>query len=90
MRWKTWDDFKPFDAHAPGIGQSEDFAFCRKIVECGYLVGSVYPRCILNCGLLDSYGHPCVGYDAVKAELLGEIKARGLESKVYYPEGQGG
>jgi hypothetical protein len=86
MRWKTWDDFKPFDAHAQGTNQSEDFAFCRRIVEAGYLVGSVYPRCILNCGLLDSYGKPCVGYDAVRAELLGEIKARGMgEGKVYYP-----
>jgi GT2 family glycosyltransferase len=85
MRWKTFTDFGPFDAHAKGTNQSEDFAFCRRIVEAGYLVGSVYPRCILNCGLLDSYGKPCVGYEAVKSELVGEIKARGLEGKVYYP-----
>src|SRR2546422_2117387 len=85
MRWKTFDDYGPFDAHAPGIGQSEDFAFSRKIVEAGYLVGSVYPRVVLNCGLLDSYGKPCVGYEAVKKELEGEIRAWGLEGKVYYP-----
>jgi GT2 family glycosyltransferase len=86
MRWKTWDDFGPFDANAQGTNQSEDFAFCRRIVEAGYLVGSVYPRVILNCGLVDSYGKPCVGYDAVRSELLHEISSRGLEGKVFYQE----
>ena len=86
MRWKTWQEFGPFDAHARGTNQSEDFAFCRRIVEAGYLVGSVYPRTVLNCGLLDSYGNKCVGYDAVRAELLDEISSRGLEGKVFYQE----
>jgi hypothetical protein len=86
MRWDTYDRFGPFDANAKGVGQSEDFAFCRRIVEAGFMVGSVYPRVVLNCGLVDSYGKPCIGYEAVKGELLGEIKARGLEGKVWFPE----
>jgi hypothetical protein len=85
MRWETWEKYGPFDSHAQGTNQSEDWAYCQRIKAAGYPVGSVYPRVVLNCGLLDSYGRPCVGYDAVRAELLGEIKARGLEGKVYYP-----
>jgi len=85
MRWNTFDRYGPFDSNAQGTNQSEDFAFCQRIIKDSYLVGSIYPRVIINCGLLDSYGKPCVGYEAVQAELEAEIRARGLEGKVYYP-----
>ncbi len=30
MRWGTWDLYGPFDQHAKGTGQSEDYAFCQR------------------------------------------------------------
>lgn len=78
MRWETWDKYGPLDAHAPGVGQSEDYAFCQKIIKDGGRVGSIYPRVVLNCGLTNSLGAPSPGADVMLAELL--------EAKKLYPE----
>lgn len=78
MRWETWDKYGPLDAHASGVGQSEDYAFCQKIIQDGGKVGSIYPRCVLNCGLTNSFGQPSVGADFMLNELL--------EAKRTYPD----
>jgi glycosyltransferase involved in cell wall biosynthesis len=65
MRWETWDKYGPYAADAPGTNQSEDYAFCRRIVDDGFLVGSIQPDVVLNCGLTDTYGKPCVGAEAM-------------------------
>lgn len=78
MRWETWDKFSPLDAHAPGVGQSEDWAFCQKIIKDGGRVGSIYPRCIYNTGLTNSLGQPSPGADVMLKELI--------EAKKLYPE----
>ncbi len=61
MKWATWRTFGEFDAHAKGIGQSEDFAICRKVVEKGRLVGYVNPPVVSHCGITNSNGQPATG-----------------------------
>lgn len=61
MTWETWDKYGPYDQHAKGVCQSEDFAFCQKIVKDGGKVGYIHPPVILNCGLTNSQNEPAVG-----------------------------
>lgn len=78
MRWETWDKYGPHDAHAPGVCQSEDYAFCQKIIKDGGMVGSIYPRVLFNCGVTNSMGQPAPGADVMTAELV--------EAKKRYPD----
>jgi hypothetical protein len=66
MRWPTWDKYGPMVSNAPGTNQSEDYAFCRKMVDDGFLVGSIQPDVVYNCGLTDTQGRPCVGIETMK------------------------
>jgi len=69
MRWSVWDKYGPLDAHAVGVGQSEDWKFCQDIIKDGGRVGSVYPRVVLNCGITNSFGNPSPGADVMLKEL---------------------
>jgi len=71
MSWETWDDYGPYDANAKGTNQSEDYAFCRRIVDYGFLVGSIQPDVVYNCGLTDTQGRPCVGIEAMSTRVPG-------------------
>jgi GT2 family glycosyltransferase len=61
MHWETWHEYGPLDAHGPGTGMSEDFAFCQKIVNAGFFVGSLFPEVVYACGLTNTAGDPAVG-----------------------------
>lgn len=63
MRWHEWDSHGPLDAHAPGTGQSEDFAFCRKVIENHGKVGYVTAQVIVDCGLTQTNGSKAFGAD---------------------------
>lgn len=64
MRWDTWERFGPYPSGcAAGIGQSEDHAFSRKIVESGNSVGYINPPVLAHCGITDSNGNPAIGAD---------------------------
>lgn len=78
MKWATWDKYGPLDAHAKGVGQSEDWKFCQDIIKDGRLVGSIYPRVVLNCGVTNSFGEPSPG----AAVMIRELKA----AKPMYPD----
>lgn len=69
MEWETWDRFGPYDSHAQGVRQSEDFAFCRKIVDAGFKVGVVWPHVIENHGVVDTFGEKIPGWELVEKEL---------------------
>jgi hypothetical protein len=66
MRWSTWDKFGPYDAHAKGTGQSEDFPICRKVVDAGGKVGYIYPPVMAHCGITNSEGKPILGGDLIE------------------------
>lgn len=67
MDWHAWDAAGPLDAHAPGVCQSEDFVFCRKIVEqhSGY-VGYIDPPAVIHTGITRTDGSPAVGAEAME------------------------
>jgi GT2 family glycosyltransferase len=73
MEWETWDKFGPYDQHAKGVCQSDDFAYCRKIVDAGYRVGYVNPPVIINCGLTNSEGKPAVGHEHFRVNTLENV-----------------
>jgi hypothetical protein len=73
MTWETWDYAGPYAANAKGTNQSEDFALCRKIVDQGYMIGSVQPNVALNCGITDSFGRPCIGAEVMTERVEGVI-----------------
>lgn len=63
MRWDIWDAYGPLDAHAPGVCQSEDHAFCQKIRQWNR-VGYIDPPAIVDCGLTTTSGGKAVGADS--------------------------
>lgn len=63
MTWETWDKYGPYDAHAPGIQQSEDWKLCNDIIKDGGLVGTVFPNVVYDCGLTTTFGEPALGAD---------------------------
>ena len=58
---KIWNKYGPLDSHAIGSGQSEDWAFCRKLVDDGYKVGCLKNQVISHCGITNVENKPCVG-----------------------------
>lgn len=63
MRWERWDAFGAFDAHAVGLGQSEDYAVCRRAVDAGFTVGYMNPSVLLHTGITNTEGKPATGAD---------------------------
>ena len=66
MYWGVWDKYGPYDANAPGIGQSEDFAISRRIVEAGGNVGYINPPVMAHCGITNSNGELIAGADQIE------------------------
>jgi hypothetical protein len=63
MSWSTWELHGPFDANAPGIGQSEDYALCRRVKAAGGIVGYVDPPVLAHTGITNTNGKPATGAD---------------------------
>ena len=61
MPWDVWQGCGPFDAHAKGLGQSEDWALCQKARQQGMYVGYHNPPTILHTGMTDTNGKPIAG-----------------------------
>lgn len=64
MSWDTWTEFSPFDNHAKGVCQSEDYGFCRRIVDSGGTVGYINRPVLANCGITNSEGKPAIGSES--------------------------
>ena len=56
LDWQTWYEFGCLDAVAEGVRQSEDYAYCQKIIKAGYEVGSIVPEVIVHTGITDTFG----------------------------------
>lgn len=61
MRWQTWERYRPFAANQQGVGASEDFVLCQRIIKDGGKVGYVHPPVLYHCGVTNSNGQPAVG-----------------------------
>jgi hypothetical protein len=73
MWWSTWDEFGPHvETGAPGVGQSEDWAMCRKIVESDSwnksMVGYITPSVVLHTGVTNTLGEKATGADQFERE----------------------
>ena len=75
MSWDTWDEFGGFDQHAKGVGQSEDFAVCQKVVKAGYKVGYVSPPVLVVTGLTNTLGEKVPGYGELKGMVPEGVRA---------------
>lgn len=73
IRWEDWDEYGPFDENALGPGQSEDYAFSRKIIDSGQCVDTLEPSVAVHCGIVNSEGNPATGatemYEMARAQL---------------------
>lgn len=72
MTWDTWREFGPFDETMRGqekkIMGSEDWAFCQKIIQAGYKVGSLEPEFVVPTGKTNTYGELATGSETFKEE----------------------
>jgi len=67
MNWDTWDKYGPLEeSGAPGVGQSEDHAFCQKIRADGYKVGAVWPHVVIDTGITQTDGQLSPGHEHKK------------------------
>lgn len=70
MTWETWDKYGPFDETMRNaekkIMGSEDWAFCQKIIQDGFLVGSLEPEVVIPTGKTNTYGDLATGSETFK------------------------
>lgn len=70
MTWDTWDKYGPFDegqgSQKIKIMGSEDWAFCQRIIQDGYKVGSIEPELVIATGKTNTYGQPATGAETFK------------------------
>ena len=66
MTWETWCVNGPYVADASGIGQSEDYALSRKIVDNKGRVGYIDPPVMAHCGITNSKDEPIVGAELIE------------------------
>lgn len=76
MPWSTWDLYGPLDrTTAPGVCQSEDYAFTQRIRASGGRIGVVQPHVVIDTSLTQTDGQPCPG--------AAEKRARMVEGVIY-------
>lgn len=72
MTWLSWQAYGPYNADASGIGQSEDFAICRRAVEgtnplyAPDKVGYADPPVMAHCGITNSRGELIAGHELIE------------------------
>lgn len=66
MTWETYDKYGPFSDNQKGVGASEDWAMCRKIVEAGGSVGYIHPPVLAHTGVTNTDGKPATGADSFR------------------------
>ncbi len=66
MRWSTWATYGPLDGNATGTGQSEDSAFCTRIIKGGHQIGAADPQLVWDTGITQTDGKLSVGSEVKK------------------------
>lgn len=66
MRWNTWESYGPFMCNQKGVGASEDFHLCQRIVADGLKVGYINPPVLAHTGLSNTDGNPATGHDSME------------------------
>lgn len=69
----SWSRWRPFDrSSAPGVCQSEDFAWCQQAKQEGLRVGYTAEDCILDCGITQTDGKAAPGAE-LKRRMQGVL-----------------
>ena len=61
LSYDTWDKYGKMADNALGTGQSEDWEYCQRIRNDGFLVGCIQPQVIAHCGVTNTEGKDIVG-----------------------------
>lgn len=77
LTYDTWDKYGKLADNSLGTGKSEDWEYCQRIRNDGYLVGCVQPQVIAHCGLTNTEGQPIPGAD-VSRELALQVAPQAL------------
>lgn len=72
LEWKTYHKYGKLADNSLGVGKSEDWEYCQRIIADKYKVGYIEPQTIAHCGLINSEGNQIVGYNE-SLELVRKI-----------------
>lgn len=62
MRWDTWSRIGGLSRKcAPGVGQSEEYPFCSKLLAGGGRIGVIHPHAVVHTGLTQTDGKDAPG-----------------------------
>lgn len=69
MSWTVWDKYGLFDETMKDADKkimgSEDWAYCQKLVQDGYKVGSLEPEMVYHCGRTNTYNELATGHEVI-------------------------
>ena len=63
MSYEVWDEYGTLADNALGVGKSEDWEYCQRIRNDGFLVGCLHDQVIAHCGMTNSEGEKIPGYN---------------------------
>jgi len=77
LRWSAWDTVGGLSLDtAPGVCQSEDFAFTEHLrLDCGGRIAVCNPFVVYDCGITNSNGDPTPGHEHKRDFLFHKAKA---------------
>lgn len=77
LSYDTIEKYGMLADNALGTGQSEDWEYCQRIRNDGYLVGCITPQVVAHCGMTNSEGNPIVGKE-VSEQLAKSVAPEAL------------
>lgn len=77
LSYDTIEKYGLLADNALGTGQSEDWEYCQRIRNDGYLVGCITPQVVAHCGMTNSEGNPIVGKE-VSEQLAKSVAPEAL------------
>lgn len=77
LSYDTIEKYGMLADNALGTGQSEDWEYCQRIRNDGYLVGCITPQVVAHCGITNSEGNPIVGKE-VSEQLAKSVAPEAL------------
>lgn len=56
LTYETWDEYGKLADNSLGTGKSEDWEYCQRIRNDGFLVGCITPQVVAHCGMTNTEG----------------------------------
>jgi GT2 family glycosyltransferase len=77
LSYETIEQYGLLADNALGTGQSEDWEYCQRIRNAGFLVGCITPQVVAHCGMTNSEGKEIVGKE-VSEQLTKSVAPQAL------------